>query len=212
MTRRSEPYPAPGYGVRLPTPIWAAALGELRRYATLGGNRRHPGSEALVYLGGVVAGDEMVVTSLYVLDHAPQGGSVVVTDDEAKWLLRALRTRDEKLVGQVHSHRGAAGHSFGDDLHATSFHEGFLSIVVPGFGHDVAAVLECAVLEFRDGAFVDLDDDEVDRRLRVEPQIAFRAARAGTTALTDIHATPDATESRWSRFALRLRSTGRRRR
>jgi hypothetical protein len=210
MTRRSEPYPAPGYCVRLPTPIWAASLDELRRYASLGGNRRHPGSEALVYLGGVVAGDEMIVTSLYLLDHAPQGGSVAVTDAEAKWLLRALRARDEKLVGQVHSHLGAAGHSLGDDLHATSFHDGFLSIVVPRFGHDISAVSECAVLEFRDGTFVDLDDSEVDSRLRVAPQVVRRGT--SVNSYTHDHISPNATESRWSRFALRLRLIGRRRR
>lgn len=208
MTRRSDPYPAPGYHIRLPTSIWAASLDELRRYASLGGSHRHPGSEALVYLGGVVAGDEMIVTSLYLLDHAPQGGSVAVTDAEAKWLLRALRARDEKLVGQVHSHLGAAGHSLGDDLHATSFHDGFLSIVVPRFGHGISFVSDCAVLEFRDGAFVDLDDDEVDSRLRVVSQVVHRDTGADTHG----HITPNATESRWSRFVLRPRLTGRRRR
>ena len=196
MSRRSDPYPAPGYGVRVPEPIWSAALNELRVYGTLGRDGR--GSEGLVYLGGAVAGDEMIVTSLYCLDHAPQGGRVIVTPIEAKWLLRVLRAHDEKLVGQVHSHRGTAGHSRGDDQHATSFHEGFLSIVVPQYGHGITAVSHCAVLEYRDGAFADLTASEVQRRVRVEPYVVRRITAAPAT---------DPPESRWHRYVQRLRST-----
>jgi hypothetical protein len=171
VTRRSVAYPAPGYAVRAAAAIWTAALDELRRYATLGSGGWRRGSEGLAYFGGIVAGDEMIVTALYCLDHQPQGDRVIVTGAETRWLLRTLRARDEKLVGQIHSHRGAAGHSLGDDQHATSFHEGFLSIVVPRFGRGITTIDQCAVLEYRAGEFVDLDDDEARRRIRVEPQV-----------------------------------------
>ena len=180
MSRRTDPYPVPGCIVRLPDPVWSAALQEVRRYATLGSEGRRRGSEALVYLGGVVAGDELLVTTLYCLDHEPQGDRVVVAASEARWLLGALRARDEKLIGQVHSHRGAAGHSLGDDLHATSFHDGFLSLVAPDFGHGVTTIGQCAVLEFRNGRFAELHAAEVQRRVRVDKQVVRPTSDAAT--------------------------------
>jgi hypothetical protein len=203
VSRRSDSYPGEGYGVRWPEPIWTAGLDEMRRYATQGVGWRRRGSEALVYVGGVVAGGEIVVTTLYCLGHEAQGDCVIVTADEARWLLRMLRERDEKLVGQVHSHRFAAGHSPGDDQHATSFHEGFLSIVVPRFGQGVTSVEQCAVLAYRRGAFEYLGDDEVAERLRVQPQAIARVATAPIVSSTD---TP---ESRWPRFVQSLKSIAR---
>src|SRR5204862_8073148 len=118
-----------------------------------------------------------IVTGLYRRNHAPQGDRVVVAPEEARWLLRTLRARDEKLVGQLHSHRGLAGHSPGDDVWATSFHEGFLSIVVPRFGAGVTAPVDCAVLEYRDGRFVPLGRDEVEQRIRLYPATTEHGGR-----------------------------------
>jgi hypothetical protein len=146
VNRRGRPYPQAGFRLCLPDRIWQGALEVLREYAALGRGPFGRGSEGLVYLGGVVAEQELIVTGLYVLAHEAQGDQVVVGEAEARWLLHALRTRDEKLIAQVHSHRGRAGHSHGDDVHATSFHAGFVSIVVPRFAAQVTTVQECAVL------------------------------------------------------------------
>lgn len=197
MTVRAAPYPPPGAIVRIPDHLWEAALAVMRRYAQLGADCGTRGSEALVYLAGAVAGGELLVTSLYRIDHVPQGDRVVVTRAEARWLVRTLRARDEKLVGQLHSHRSWAGHSHGDDLHATSFHEGFISIVVPRFGAGIVSSAQCAVLEFRRGEFVELSSEEVERRIKVYPQIARSRA--------DDH--PELGEEGWWRgFAKRLKS------
>ncbi len=199
MSRRAAAYPPAGYVLRLPTVIWEAALAIMRAYATRGASELgEPGSEALVYLAGVVAAAELIVTGLYCLDHAPQGDRVVVTPDEARWLLKTLRARDEKLVGQLHSHRSVAGHSPGDDAWATSFHGGFLSIVVPHFGIGVSVPGECAVLEYRGGRFVELSDEEIASRVRQYPQIAERKDRAATDEVRG--------EGRWGAFVGRLRS------
>lgn len=176
MTARAAPYAPPGYAVRIPDAIWQATLETVRAYASRGHERGRRGSEALVYLAGIVSGQEIVVTGLYRLDHAAQGDRVVVTPAESRWLVRTLHARDEKLIGQLHSHRGRAGHSFGDDVYATSFHEGFLSIVVPRFGRAVTWPQQCRVLEYREGMFVELEGEEVRRRLRVEPQLVERNA------------------------------------
>jgi len=200
VTARATPYPPSGYAVRIPDPIWRAALETVRAYASRGRERGRRGSEALVYLAGVVAGQEMIATGLYRLHHAAQGDRVVVTPEESRWLVKTLRVRDEKLIGQIHSHREMSGHSPGDDLGATSFHEGFLSVVVPGFGHGVALPEDCAVLEFRGGAFAELDREEVKRRVRVDPQLVERAL---------MH---EPGKGWWLRFEKRLRSIGRKRR
>lgn len=178
MNARATRYPPPGYSIRIAEPIWEAAIETMLAYAIRGHERGKQGSEALVYLAGILAGDQMIVTGLYLLNHIAQGDRVVVTREEARWLLTTLRARDEKLVGQMHSHRGYAGHSLGDDLHATSFHDGFLSIVVPRFGCDVARPVSCAVLEFRSGVFVELSPEEVGRRLQISPQLVGRSPAA----------------------------------
>jgi hypothetical protein len=196
MRARSTPYPPPGYPVRIGDLIWTGGLETVRTYATLGAERGRRGSEALLHLGGVVAGAEVVVTGLYRLHHEPQGDRVVVTPEEARWLLATLRARDEKLVAQLHSHRGFAGHSHGDDAWATSFHEGFLSIVVPRFGAGVSAPVDCAVLEYRRGEFVELPRDEVTRRVRIEPGIVEHAPLPGVVP---------AKEKPWDGFAQRLK-------
>lgn len=210
MSRRSHPYPNHGSILRIPDTVWTAALKVMTEYAVLGGERHRRGSEALVYLGGVVTDEEILVTTLYCLEHEPQGDRVVVTELEARWLLRALRARDEKLIGQIHSHRGIAGHSIGDDLHATSFHDGFLSVVVPDFGASVTAISHCAVLEFHSGRFVELTAAEIKHRLRIDAQIVRRESDAKIASAT--YPTVPTQESPWTRFAQRLRSIARKQR
>jgi hypothetical protein len=170
VSARSEHYPDAGYRLRVPRPLWERALVELRGYGRLG-------SEGLVYLSGVRAGDGlMVATGLILLGHEAQGGTVLVTPEEARWLLRTLRRRDEKLIVQLHSHGGNAFHSSGDDDHATSFHEGFISAVAPDWG-GIREPMECAFHEFRAGEFVLLTRREVAERIELtEPEVERRPA------------------------------------
>jgi hypothetical protein len=50
----------------MPDSLWDGALATMRAYATLGSSALgERGSEALVYLGGVVAGEGMVVAGLH---------------------------------------------------------------------------------------------------------------------------------------------------
>lgn len=206
MSRRGRPYPKAGFRLCLPDRIWQDALDVLRKYGGLGGGAFGRGSEGLVYLGGVVAEQELIVTGLFVIEHEPQGDEVVVGATEARWLLRTLRARDEELIAQIHSHRGRAGHSDGDDAHATSFHEGFVSIVVPRFAAQTITVQECAVLEFSAGSFRELTSEQVARRIAVHPQTVRRPSA------TSIPHTNREEESLWTRFGRRLRQTARRQR
>lgn len=163
QSRRSIPYPGIGSLFYLPQNIWDETVKSVAYY----GQFR---SEGLVYWGGIVDGaGGITVTSLLCLNHLPQGGCVRPTSEEMRALLRSLRERDEKLVAQIHTHLGEAFHSLGDSQKATSFHPGFISIVLPGFGRGVASLLDCAVYEFR-GDFERLRQDEIKSRFAIYNQ------------------------------------------
>jgi len=196
MTARATPYPPAGFDIRIPQPLWSAALDEVRGYAGLSGPRGRPGSEGLVYLGGVPAADAVVVTSLFRLHHEPQGDCVKPTPDEVRWLLSELRRRDEKLVAQLHTHRHGARHSPGDDQMAASFHDGFLSIVVPRFAIGVERIDQCVVHEYRGGLFRPLPPAEMTARFTIHPEIVDRPCQQRE---------PD----HWDRFARKLRQIAR---
>jgi len=153
------------------------------------------GSEGLVYLGGVPTADALIVTSLFRLHHQPQGDCVKPTPDEVRWLLATLRERDEKLIAQFHTHRHGANHSPGDDRMATSFHDGFLSIVAPDFAIGVERIAQCIVHEYRSGAFRPLSAEETAARVVVHAQIIDRT-----------HDHLDEEPHPWRRFAQRLKS------
>lgn len=164
IRRRRVPYPGPGSRLYLPAVIWEESLQALRRY---GGYE----AEGLVFWGGVIGGaGETLVTSLLVLNHAPQGAAVRPTPEAMRAVLRTLQARDEKMVAQVHSHPGAAFHSPGDNQRPASSHPGYISIVVPRFGQGVYSLADCAVYEFREG-FVALAQLEVNYRFVVQEQV-----------------------------------------
>jgi hypothetical protein len=168
--RRAVPYPGRGPTLVVPAEVWHRGLEAVRTY----GAQR---SEALMFWGGVVSGDVLQVTGLYLPSHRPQGGCVRLTSEESRWLLRRLRDRDEKLLAQVHSHPMDAFHSGGDDRGAASFHLGYLSVVVPRFGNKVARIGDCEVLEFDGVGFTPLSPEELGRRIRVLYLVEDRVPR-----------------------------------
>lgn len=172
--RRAAPYPGSGAIAHVPNELWLDTIRELQQYADAR-------SEALVFWGGAICGGHVVVTGLYILGHHAQGGTVRVTAEESRWLVRELRRRDEKLVAQVHSHPGRAYHSCGDDEHAAAFHEGFLSIVAPDFATKVGAPSDCAVHEYRSGSFHELPEADVCVRMHLHPMTVRRHATEDLT-------------------------------
>jgi len=199
MTGRQVPYPGVGATLRIPRPLWDEALAIVRSYGSI---RRW--SEALVYFGGVIAAEDLVVTTLYAIDHEPQGGCVVVTPTQSRWLVRQLRSHDEKLIAQLHSHRGEGWHSLGDDTHATSFHNGFISIVVPYFGRNAKNITDCVVVEFEGDTFHELSPDETERRLQLCEPLQHRLAEPPTDKPFPAH---QERGGPWSAFVRRLKST-----
>lgn len=167
ITRRSQPYPPLGAELYVPGEIWAHTLRAIRAYGRLR-------SEGLVLWGGVVANQSLQVTGLYLPHHKAEGWRAGLAPEEARWLVEALRARDEKLVVQVHSHPNEAFHSPGDDARAASFHTGYLSFVIPRFGRRVSALTECAGYEYDGAAFSELSREELQRRCHVLPLVEER--------------------------------------
>jgi hypothetical protein len=202
--RRAAPYPRAGGTVHVPSEVWQRSLDVLRLYGDVG-------SEGLVFWGGVVTAGSIQVTGLYVPAHDPQGGRVKVTGDEGRWLLRRLKKRDEKLVAQFHSHLGTADHSWGDDERAASAHEGFLSLVAPNFGRNVMAPRECGVHEYDGRLFHRLAEEEVCRRIRVDPLTEERRPIPVAPIAAAPAVAPETPRWRWLRTiasSLRQRPTG----
>ena len=163
--RRSVTYPGPGCGWSIPQPIADETAAYLKRY----GARK---CEGLAYWAGSVgANGEAVVQALVLVNHKPQGAGVHVTKDEVRNLVRVMAELDLKLLAQVHSHLGDAFHSHGDDEHATSFHEGFVSVVVPRYAMEDSELFDWTIHEYQGGKFVKISPNEVRTRFQVIPLV-----------------------------------------
>lgn len=192
---RFRSYPAVPYPLLVPDHLWDETIREVADYAVM-----H--SEALVFWGGIALDESCVVTGVYLQGHRPQGARVALTGEESRWLLRRLRDRDEKLLAQVHSHPGDAFHSHGDDRHATSYHPGAYSIVIPNYGLNVTTPDDCAIYTYQPAGFQQVDPTENIRVVRLVenrvPEVDGQQTKA--------------TERRgwwkWLTSTLRLRATG----
>jgi hypothetical protein len=103
------------------------------------GKERH---EAFVLWGGVVSADGRVLTVTNAVRPAQTAtrsddGLLVVVDGDALFQINKLfYGRGELLVGQVHTHPGAAYHSSTDDEHPLVTLIGAVSLVIPDFGRN----------------------------------------------------------------------------
>lgn len=164
-SRRSVTYPGAGVHWSIPQPIIDATAAYLKQYGV-------QDCEGIAYWAGSVGANRSVaVQTLVLVNHEPQGAGVRVTREEARKLVRVLAEFDLKLLAQVHSHPGDAFHSHGDDEHATSFHEGFVSAVVPRYATDDTSLYDWAVHEYQDGEFVRVPPAEVRTRFQTLPMV-----------------------------------------
>lgn len=128
-------------------------------------------SEALVFWAGWI--DEEChahVTACKIPHDINWGGGVRVELDGMLQLMDELVKEDLVLLAQVHSHPGDFGHSYGDDLTASSYKKGYISIVVPNWGLiDLKDLSRCYVHEYEQNwQWKLLDKEEVIDRFKVE--------------------------------------------
>lgn len=169
LPRRRVDHPGAGARVHVPSGIWRQTLRLLREYAP------HSSERMVLWSGVVGAAGELLVRTIVVPDHDPQGWRVDIDGELWRGLLHAMRRQDQMLLAQVHSHPNEAFHSEGDEAWPAEHTDGFLSLVVPRFGEDVGDLGECAVFEYRlDGdssGFHELGASEVEDRFVIEHEV-----------------------------------------
>lgn len=177
-TRLARPYVSPGNGRRTrgisgPIEKFYVPTAVLRETQTFIEKHGAEGTEAYVFWAGAIAdGEAYVTTCVYPTANARHGGVEVPLQKMTEINLE-LRDRDQLVLAQVHSHPGVARHSPVDEEKAVSFHEGFVSIVVPDFGETpVYDLRDCGVYVYtvNDGWQL-LDDGETEDRFVIEETI-----------------------------------------
>lgn len=178
QARLSRPYTPSGNGRRkrgIPDHIEkfyipTAVLRETQDYIETHGAEN---KEAYLFWAGAVAdGEAYITTCIYPTANARHGGVKVPLQKMTEINLE-LRDRDQLVLAQVHSHPGAARHSSVDEEKAVSFHEEFVSIVVPDFGETpVYDLRDCGVYVYTaDHGWRLLDDSEVEDRFVIEETV-----------------------------------------
>jgi proteasome lid subunit RPN8/RPN11 len=109
--------------------------------------------EGIAYLFGQTDGETTLVTGAIRPDAATTPGSFHVSSVAMARIVRRVNEAGLQLVGQAHSHPGAAFHSEGDETGARIAYKGFVSIVVPDYGVHLPSLERAAIYVFRDGRF-----------------------------------------------------------
>lgn len=165
--RRSQPLP-PIHIYNFFQCIWSRGIKELAHW----GKKRW---EGLVLFGGHAGPIERsaLVTTCLIPKKGHWGGGVRLGTDDFISLTTTLRELDLHLLAQMHSHPGDFGHSPGDELLATCFRKGFISIVVPSYAQqDRILPADCYIYEYiGDWKWRLLTKDEVSERIGIIPSL-----------------------------------------
>lgn len=102
------------------------------------------GQEGIAYLLGQTDGTTTVALAAVRPDAKVTRGSFVVSAPAMAKVVRAAADRGLQVAGQVHTHRGAAFHSDGDDDGARIAFTGYASIVLPDYGRHLPALTGAA--------------------------------------------------------------------
>ena len=113
--------------LRIPKAIIAVTELHLKKHALLN-------EEGMVIWSGVIERDSKVVRRCLHPEQRCTVSGVNIPVGEAQRINEILYEKGETLLAQVHSHPGAAFHSYTDNNFAITFTLGFISIVVPFFG------------------------------------------------------------------------------
>jgi proteasome lid subunit RPN8/RPN11 len=112
--------------IRVSAPIVEDTLHFLRHDGT-------SGREGVVLWLGRRFGEACAVTSVVRPEQEAAEDYFRIPERSMREVMSLLRTTNQLIVAQVHSHPGAAFHSEADDRWAIIRHIGALSVVVPNF-------------------------------------------------------------------------------
>jgi proteasome lid subunit RPN8/RPN11 len=111
------------------------------------------GHEGIAYLLGLTNGDSTVIVAAMRPVSYTTIGSFNVSPVAMARVVRAANNVGLQVVGQVHTHPRSAYQSGGDDDGARIAYDGYVSIVVPGYGRELPSLRGAAIYSYRDHKF-----------------------------------------------------------
>lgn len=109
--------------------------------------------EGIAYLFGQTNGDTTLIVGAFRPDAETTIGSFKVSSLAMARVVRTATDAGLQVVGQIHTHPGAAYHSDGDIEGARIAYDGYVSIVAPDYGRELPSFAGAAVYFYRKGAF-----------------------------------------------------------
>lgn len=110
------------------------------------------GHEGIAYLLGITTGTMTMAATAVRPDATTSPGSFKVDAPAMAKVVRVAADLGLHVVGQLHTHPGAAYHSDGDVEGARIAYPGFVSIVLPSYGRALPALDGAAVFMFQQGS------------------------------------------------------------
>lgn len=111
--------------------------------------RRH---EGVCYLLGRIDGSTTRVDAAVRPDAVTTPGSFHVDSLAMAAVMRLAARRHLQVVGQLHTHPGAAYHSEGDERGARIRYKGYVSIVLPDYGRHLPELRGTAIFVYQPSA------------------------------------------------------------
>lgn len=110
--------------------------------------RRH---EGVCYLLGRTDGPTAKILAAIRPEAVTTPGSFHVDSVAMATVVRAAARQHLQVIGQLHTHPGAAYHSEGDEIGARIRYKGYISIVLPNYGRYLPDLKGAAVFVYQPG-------------------------------------------------------------
>jgi len=137
-------------------------------------HRKHE-TECFLFWGGYLLGrSEAQIVTLYYPKVITNYGRVYLSNKDITLLNQSLREHDQLLLIELHTHPyGTGGQNTVDASNALSYHNGFITIVVPDFGYPHFYDLrKCYIYEYQNkGLWQELEPDQIEDRFIIEDSI-----------------------------------------
>jgi proteasome lid subunit RPN8/RPN11 len=114
------------------------------------------GHEGIAYLLGQTNGTTTIVIGAIRPDSQTTKGSFNVSSIAMARVVRKASNAGLEVVGQIHTHPCEAYHSGGDEDGARIAYNGYTSIVIPDYGHQLPSLAGAAIYFYRDRSFTAL--------------------------------------------------------
>lgn len=159
-SRRKKPAPYRAIN-RLPAPrliVTEASLHAMRECVATEIALHH---EGITYLLGQTNGTTTIVIGAIRPNANTTRGSFEVSSVAMARVVRTAASAGLDVVGQLHTHPTHAYHSEGDEEGARIAYNGYVSIVVPDYGHHLPSLAGAAIYFYRNRSFTQLGAEAI---------------------------------------------------